>query len=228
MELIFDKSVKNRRGVRVGESHVPATVNIDPKFLREKPAELPELSELDVVRHFTKMSRKNFGLDTNFYPLGSCTMKYNPKMTESVASLAGFAQLHPLMPQLRMGGSLAQGALRVLYETDLLLREIAGMAAFTLQPLAGSHGELTGMMIVAAYHRDKGNTHKNKILIPDSAHGTNPASAAIAGFEVETVPSNDEGIMDFDAFKSMVGDETAGVMLTCPSVRRASRQVVAK
>jgi len=217
MEIIFDKSVKGRRGVRMGESHVPTTVNIDPKFLRRDPAELPELSELDVVRHFTKLSRKNFGVDTNFYPLGSCTMKYNPKMAESIASLPGFSQLHPLMPQLRMGGSLAQGALRVLYETDLLLREIAGMAAFTLQPLAGSHGELTGMMIVAAYHRDKSNTHKNKILIPDSAHGTNPASAAIAGFEVVTVPSGDQGIMDVGAFKSMVDDETAGVMLTCPN-----------
>ncbi len=217
MKLIFDKSISGRRGVRMSRSDVPPTAKIDKKCLRDKPAELPELSELDVVRHFTSLSKKNYGVDTNFYPLGSCTMKYNPKMAESVAAIPGFAALHPLLPQLRMGGSLTQGALRVLYETDLMLREIAGMAAFTLQPLAGSHGELTGMMIAAAYHRDKGNTHKKKILIPDSAHGTNPASAAIAGFDVVTIPSSDKGVMDFEVFKSSLSDDVAGIMLTCPN-----------
>ena len=216
MKLIFDKSVTGRRGVRMGRSDVPAMINIDKQLLRENDAPLPELSELDVVRHFTELSRKNFGVDTNFYPLGSCTMKYNPKMAEQVAAIGGFADLHPLLPQLRMGGSLTQGALQVLYDTDLLLREIAGMAAFTLQPLAGSHGELTGMMIVAAYHHDRGN-NKSTILIPDSAHGTNPASAAIAGYKVQTVPSDATGVMDMEAFKAMLNDEVAGLMLTCPN-----------
>jgi len=216
MKLIFDKSVSGRRGVRMGRSDVPAMINIDEKLLRENDAPLPELSELDVVRHFTELSRQNFGVDTNFYPLGSCTMKYNPKVAEQVAAIPGFADLHPLLPQLRMGGSLTQGALQVLHDTDLLLREIAGMAAFTLQPLAGSHGELTGMMIIAAYHRDKGND-KRTILIPDSAHGTNPASAAIAGYQVQTVPSDETGVMDMEAMKSMLNDEVAGLMLTCPN-----------
>ena len=216
MKLIFDKSEPHRRGVTLGDSELPSQP-LPEAFRRQSPAELPELSELDVVRHFTALSRKNFGVDTNFYPLGSCTMKYNPKMAEAVAAIPGFAQLHPLLPQLRMGGSLTQGALALLYETDLMLREIAGMAAFTLQPLAGSHGELTGMMIAAAYHRDRGNTHKKKILIPDSAHGTNPASAAIAGFDVVTIPSDATGVMDFDIFKENINDDVAGIMLTSPN-----------
>ncbi|MCH9022179.1 MAG: aminomethyl-transferring glycine dehydrogenase subunit GcvPB, partial [Planctomycetes bacterium] len=200
MKLIFDKSVPDRRGVRFGKSDVPACKPFDKKHLREKPAELPQLSELDVVRHFTELSRRNYGVDTNFYPLGSCTMKYNPKVAETVAQLDGFADLHPLLPQLRMGGGLTQGALEVLYETDMFLRELTGMAAFTMQPLAGSHGELTGMMIIAAYHRDQGNK-KTTILIPDSAHGTNPSSAAIAGYETRTVPSDQSGVMDMAALK---------------------------
>jgi glycine dehydrogenase subunit 2 len=155
-------------------------------------------------------------VDNNFYPLGSCTMKYNPKVAEHIASYTGFADLHPLLPQLMMGGMLTQGALRVLYETDLLLREITGMAGFTMQPLAGAHGELAGMMIMAAYHRDKGNK-KTTVLIPDSAHGTNPASAAIAGYKVASVPSNEDGIMDVDAVKHYLNDEVAGLMLTCPN-----------
>jgi glycine dehydrogenase subunit 2 len=180
MKLVFEKSVKGRRAVRVGDSDVPTTININSDFLRDAAAELPELSELDVVRHFTELSRMNFGVDTNFYPLGSCTMKYNPKVAERIASYPGFAHLHPLLPQLRMGGMLTQGALQVIYEMDIYLREITGMAGFTMQPMAGAHGELTGIMIMAAYHRNKGNK-KTTVLVPDSAHGTNPASAAIAG-----------------------------------------------
>ena len=216
MKLIFEKSVPDRRGVRFGKSDVPACKPFDKKHLREKPAELPQLSELDVVRHFTELSRRNYGVDTNFYPLGSCTMKYNPKVAETVAQLDGFADLHPLLPQLRMAGGLTQGALEVLYETDMFLRELTGMAAFTMQPLAGSHGELTGMMIIAAYHRDQGNK-KTTILIPDSAHGTNPSSAAIAGYETRTVPSDSSGVMDMAALKEMINDEVAGLMLTCPN-----------
>lgn len=216
MKLVFEKSVPNRRAIRTSPSDVPTSVNINEKFLRNTPADLPELSELDVVRHFTELSRRNFGVDTNFYPLGSCTMKYNPKVAERIASYPGFAHLHPLLPQLRMGGMLTQGALRVIYDMDQLLREIAGMAGFTMQPMAGAHGELTGMMIMAAYHRDKGNK-KNHILAPDSAHGTNPASAAIAGYKVVNIPTNENGVMDMNAFKAKLTHETAGIMLTCPN-----------
>jgi len=216
MKLIFEKSVPERRAVRTVKSDVPTTINIKKELLRDKPAELPELSELDVVRHFTELSRRNFGLDTNFYPLGSCTMKYNPKVAERIASYPGFAHLHPLLPQLRMGGMLTQGALAVLYEMDLLLRQITGMAGFTMQPMAGAHGELTGIMIMAAYHADRGNK-KTTVLIPDSAHGTNPASAAIAGYNVLSVPSDDTGVMDVNALKKMLNDKVAGLMLTCPN-----------
>ncbi len=215
MKLIFEKSVAGRRGIRCSRRDVPATVNINKRLLRDSDARLPELSELDVVRHFTELSRRNFGVDTNFYPLGSCTMKYNPKVTERIGTYPGFAHLHPLLPQLRRGGMLTQGALQVLYEMDICLREITGMAGFTMQPMAGAHGELTGIMIMAAYHRDKGN-RKTKVLIPDSAHGTNPASAAIAGYTVETVPSKN-GRMDIEALRSMVDDQVAGLMLTSPN-----------
>jgi len=216
MKLIFEKSVKGRRGVRTTRSDVGATININREFLREKPAEISELSELDVVRHFTELSRRNFGVDTNFYPLGSCTMKYNPKVAERIASYPGFAHLHPLLPQLRGGGMLTQGALAVLYEMDMLLREITGMAGFTMQPMAGAHGELAGIMLMAAYHRDKGNK-KTTVLIPDSAHGTNPASAAIAGYKVVSVASTDKGVMDVGALKKVLNNEVAGLMLTCPN-----------
>lgn len=215
MKLIFEKSVPGREGVMPGNSDIKETIELDNSLLRENDADLCELSELDVVRHFTELSKRNFGIDNNFYPLGSCTMKYNPKVTEQIAAYDGFANLHPLLPQLRGGGMLTQGALEVLYEMDINLREITGMDAFTLQPLAGAHGELAGIMIMAAYHKDKGN-NKTTVLIPDSAHGTNPASAAIAGYKIDTVPSKD-GIMDIDALRSMVNDDTAGLMLTCPN-----------
>ncbi len=216
MKLIFEKSVPGRTGVLPGPSDVPETIHIRESLLREESASLPELSELDVVRHFTELSRRNFGVDTNFYPLGSCTMKYNPKMCERIAAYPGFAHLHPLLPQLRRGGMLTQGALAILYEMDLLLREVTAMAGFTMQPLAGAHGELTGMMIMAAYHRDKGNK-KSVVLAPDSAHGTNPASAAIAGYRVVTIPSTDQGVMDMDALKRELNDQVAGIMLTTPN-----------
>ncbi len=216
MKLVFEKSASGRTGVLPGPGDVPGTINIRESLLRERSAEMPELSELDVIRHFTELSRRNFGVDTNFYPLGSCTMKYNPKVCERIATYPGFAHLHPLLPQLRMGGMLTQGALAILYEMDLLLREITGMAGFTMQPLAGAHGELTGMMIMAAYHRDKGNK-KSIVLAPDSAHGTNPASAAIAGYRVVSIPSTDQGVMNMDALKRELNDEVAGIMLTTPN-----------
>jgi glycine dehydrogenase subunit 2 len=216
MKLLFDKSVQGRRAIRTSDSHVRKSINITQSLLRNKPADLPELSELDVVRHFTALSRMNFGVDTNFYPLGSCTMKYNPKVCERIASYPGFAHLHPLLPQLRLGGMLTQGALRIIYEMDIMLQEITGMDGFTMQPMAGAHGELTGIMIIAAYHRDKGN-NKNTILVPDSSHGTNPASAAIAGYKVVPVASNKDGIMDVGELKKHLNDEVAGLMLTSPN-----------
>lgn len=216
MKLIFEKSVSGRRGVGLPQSDVPTGRDNLKKLKRQHPPELPEVSELDTIRHFLELSRRNFGVDTNFYPLGSCTMKYNPKIGEEVARYPGFNNLHPLLPQLRRGGILTQGALQVIYETERLLSEIAGMAEFTMQPLAGAHGELTGIMLIAAYHKSKGN-QKTKVIIPDSAHGTNPASAAIAGYEVIAVPSDKDGVMDFSEFEKVLDQEVAAVMLTCPN-----------
>ncbi len=217
MQIIFEKSVPERHGVSLPCSDVPARHTVAEKYRRKTDAALCELSELDVVRHFTALSRRNYGVDTNFYPLGSCTMKYNPKITEKIAGLTGFSALHPLLPQLRRGGMLTQGALAVLYELEQLLCEILGMDAFTVHPLAGAHGELTGMMLIAAYHRDKGN-RKTEILIPDEAHGTNPSSAAIAGFSVRSVPTDpDTGVLDTNTLEAMIGEQTAGIMMTNPN-----------
>ena len=217
MATVFQKSVDGRQGVALPVCDVPVEAKIDGKYRRGTALKLAELSELDVVRHFTELSRKNFGLDSGFYPLGSCTMKYNPKITEVIAGLDGFANLHPFLPQLRHGGMLVQGALQVMHEFEQTLCEISGMAAFTLHPMAGAHGELTGMMLIAAYHKDRGN-EKSEVLIPDEAHGTNPASAAIAGYKTRSIPTNREsGMLDIDALKVLVSDETAAIMLTNPS-----------
>jgi len=217
MPLIFEKSVKDRRGFRFGNSDVSVRARISSQYARQEDAPLPEVSELDVVRHYTRLSQLNFSIDTNFYPLGSCTMKYNPKFTESVARLTGFADLHPLLPQLSGGEKLTQGALQVLYEIEQWMCEITGFSAFTLQPLAGAHGELTGIMLMAAYHKAKGNSKKKYVIIPDSAHGTNPASAAVAGYETISIPSNKDGGMDVEALKAAINDEVAGLMMTVPS-----------
>jgi glycine dehydrogenase subunit 2 len=217
MPVIFEKSVTGRKGVTLPASDVPVRHTIAERFRRAADAPLPELSELDVVRHFTELSRKNYGVDTNFYPLGSCTMKYNPKITEKIAALPGFSMLHPLLPQLSRGGMLTQGALAVVYELEKTLCEIMGMDAFTAHPLAGAHGELTGMMIIAAYHRDKGH-RKTEILIPDEAHGTNPSSAAIAGFTVRSVPTDPAtGVLVPEALEGVLGEKTAAIMLTNPN-----------
>jgi glycine dehydrogenase subunit 2 len=213
MELIFEKSTSGRKGFQLPKSDVKIQAQIPTAYIRKTECLLPEVSELDVVRHFTQLSQRNFSVDTNFYPLGSCTMKYNPKFTEQAAAIKGFADLHPLLPQL--DNFLVQGALEVLYDMDRLLSEITGMDDFTMQPLAGAHGELTGVMIIAAYHRLKGNK-KTHIIIPDSAHGTNPASAAIAGYDIVTIPTDDKGALDFQKLKSLVNEQTAGLMLTCP------------
>jgi glycine dehydrogenase subunit 2 len=217
MELIFEKSVKGRRGFRFPESDVPVRSMIAEKYARREDAQLPEVSELDVVRHYTHLSQKNFSIDTHFYPLGSCTMKYNPKFTEALARLAGFTDLHPLLPQLVGGEKLTQGALEILYDLEQLMCKMTGFSNFTLQPLAGAHGELTGIMLMAAYHKSKGNSKKKYVIIPDSAHGTNPASAAVAGYETISIPSNKDGGMDIDALKAVITDEVAGLMMTVPS-----------
>ncbi|PJA61144.1 MAG: glycine dehydrogenase (aminomethyl-transferring), partial [bacterium (Candidatus Ratteibacteria) CG_4_9_14_3_um_filter_41_21] len=186
------------------------------KLKRKSETFLPELAEIDVIRHFTALSRNNFGVDNNFYPLGSCTMKYNPKLGEIVARDKRFSNLHPILPQLPEGNLLTQGALQIIYETGRLLSEITGMDEFTTQPLAGAHGELTGMMIVSAYHRKKGNK-KTRVIIPDSAHGTNPASAAICGYDITSIPTDKNGVMDIKHFKKELDEEVAAVMLTCPN-----------
>ena len=216
MKLIFEKSVKGRRGVRLPDSDVPKAPVLDAKYLRKETAALPEVSELDVVRHFTNLSRMNFSVDTNFYPLGSCTMKYSPKFTEKIAGLAGFTELHPLMPQIGSLSGLVQGALEVLYNTEKLLAEMTGMEEITTEPLAGAHGELTGIMLIAAYHKNKGNK-KKYIIVPDSSHGTNPASAAIAGYKLISIPTAQDGCMDMEEYKSKLTNEVAAIMLTCPN-----------
>jgi glycine dehydrogenase subunit 2 len=206
MSIIFSKSVPGRRGVTLPVCDVPIENCIPGKFQRTTDAQLCELSELDVVRHFTELSRKTFGLDTNFYP----------KVLEKIASLDGFSQLHPLLPQLRRGGMLTQGALAVIFELEKLLCEITGMDAFTAHPMAGAHGELTGMMLIAAYHKDKGN-RKTEVLIPDEAHGTNPSSAAIAGYGIVTIPTGENGMLDLDALTARLNEKTAAIMLTNPN-----------
>ncbi len=217
MPLIFDQSKSGRRGVRPPSGDVPSADELPAQYRRQHPPALCEISELDTVRHFTELSRRNFGLDSGFYPLGSCTMKYNPKILEKVAALPGFSNLHPLLPQLRQGGLLVQGALQVIYDLEQLLNELTGMAGTTLQPMAGAHGELTGMMIVAAYHRDRGN-QKNEVLIPDESHGTNPSSAAVAGYSTVPVDTDAKsGMIDLNDLERKIGGQTAAVMLTNPN-----------
>ena len=214
MELIYDKSVAGRKGVRLPASDVPSAPPLQGGFLRSAPADLPELSELDVVRHFTLLSRRNVGVDTSFYPLGSCTMKYNGKAMEEGAKL--FAPFHPMTALLPGGEEVSQGSLAVLHHMGRALGEITGMDAVTCQPLAGAQGEMTGIMLIAAYHKAKGN-RKRYIIVPDSSHGTNPASAAMAGYEIVTVPTAPYGDMDLDAFKAALNEEVAAVMMTCPN-----------
>ncbi|MFP4502661.1 MAG: aminomethyl-transferring glycine dehydrogenase subunit GcvPB [Candidatus Hydrogenedentota bacterium] len=216
MQLIFEKSHPGRRAIEFDCLDVPEAA-FPEELARAEEAALPELGELDVVRHFTHLSQRNVGIDDTFYPLGSCTMKYNPKVAERVAALPGFANLHPHQSSSPAYAGSAQGAYALVHDIERLLAEIAGMKAASLQPIAGAHGELTGALLIAAYHRDQGNSHKDTILIPDSAHGTNPASAAIAGFKVKEVPSDKRGVIDFDAFKEALTDNVAGLMLTCPN-----------
>jgi glycine dehydrogenase subunit 2 len=215
MQLIFEASRPGRRASVLDPLDVPE-VALPESLRRAQDSTLPELSELDVVRHFTRLSKMNYGVDANFYPLGSCTMKYNPRMAEAVAAEPGFIELHPHLSTVPVYEPCCQGALGLVYDTERLLAEIGGMRAVSLQPMAGAHGELTGVLLIAAYHRAKGNK-KDTIIIPDSAHGTNPASAAIAGFKVVQVQSDKDGSINLESFKSVLNDRVAGVMLTCPN-----------
>lgn len=212
--LIFEMSKPGRIASSIPACDVPET-NIEDlipaQFLREKPAELPEVSELDLMRHYTQLSQRNHGVDSGFYPLGSCTMKYNPKINEDVARYPGFAHLHPYQPE-----EMVQGALELLYHLQNDLAEITGMDAVTLQPAAGAHGEWTGLMMIRAYHESRGEK-RTKVIVPDSAHGTNPASATVAGFETITIPSNEKGLVDIEALRKAVGPDTAALMLTNPN-----------
>lgn len=213
--LIFESSTPGRIGYSLPEMDIPAVdLNqlLPNDYIREENPELPEVSELDIMRHYTALSKRNHGLDSGFYPLGSCTMKYNPKINENVARFNGFAHIHPLQEE-----SSVQGALELMYDLQQHLVEITGMDEVTLQPAAGAHGEWTGLMLIRAYHEANGDTHRTKVIVPDSAHGTNPASATVAGLETITVKSNEHGLVDLDDLKRVVGEDTAALMLTNPN-----------
>ena len=213
-KLVFELSSPGRVGFSLPESDVPAKPLADllpKKHLRGAAAGLPEVSEFDVVRHYSRLSRMNYGVDTHFYPLGSCTMKYNPKLNEDMARLAGFARLHPLVRDEDV-----QGALGLMYDLAAMLAEIAGMDAVSLQPAAGAQGEFAGVLMIRAYHQSRGEK-RTKVLIPDSAHGTNPASTAIAGYEVVEVKSLPNGEVDVESLAREVGPDVAAFMITVPN-----------
>lgn len=214
-KLIFELSKPGRKSYALPEDSLKEmnlSDFIDSGLLREEELDFPEVSELDVVRHYTLLSKKNYSIDSGFYPLGSCTMKYNPKINEEVAANPKFARLHPFQPE-----ETVQGALEVMYTVQENIKEISGMDAVTLQPAAGAHGELVGLMLIKKYHEMRNDKKRNKIIVPDSAHGTNPASVAVAGFDVVEVASHKDGSVDIDSLKSVLSDEIAGLMLTNPS-----------
>ncbi|MGD8552732.1 MAG: aminomethyl-transferring glycine dehydrogenase subunit GcvPB, partial [Anaerolineales bacterium] len=208
--LIYDLSSPGRVGVTLPDSDVPAAKL--PEGLVRDGLPLPELSEMEVVRHFVRLSQYNYGVDIGFYPLGSCTMKYNPKINEDTARLPGFALTHPLQDPVSVQGNLA-----LMYALQEWLKEIGGFAGVSLQPAAGAHGELTGILIIRAYHRDRGDEKRTKILVPDSAHGTNPATTSMSGMEVVEIPSDERGNIDLAELQKLCGDEIAGLMLTNPN-----------
>ena len=211
-KLSIEKSVPGRRGVRFAAASKPASAWLAGAALRAVPPRLPELNEFEVVRHYTRLSRLNYCLDTHMYPLGSCTMKYNPRVNEEVAGLDGFAGAHPAAPD-----AAVQGTLEILYRLERMLSEVTGLAAFTLQPAAGAHGEFTGILIAAAHHRANKDRRRTEIIVSDSAHGTNPASAVLGGYTVKTVASGPDGRVDVAALQAALGPQTALVMLTVPN-----------
>ena len=213
-KLIFELSKEGRRGYSLPENRLGGhSIDELPGALRRGSEPLlPQVSEFDVVRHYTNVSNKNFGVDTGFYPLGSCTMKYNPKINEEVAALPAFTSLHPLQP-----AETAQGALELYYNLARSLAEISGLAEFTLNPFAGAHGELTGLMVMRQYHLQRGDRKRTKVIVPNSAHGTNPASAAVCGLSVVEVKSKPDGRVDVEDLKPLLDDTVAGIMMTNPN-----------
>lgn len=207
----MERSVPGRIGSVLPKLDLPLQDLPDHQLLRSD-LDMPEVSEPDVVRYFTNLSQLNFSIDTHFYPLGSCTMKYNPKVNDEIAFLPGFAAIHP-----RQSDGQVQGALQIMYELQMYLTEITGMTACSLAPLAGAHGELAGILMIQKYHAERGAIHRKKMLIPDSAHGTNPASAAMAGFEVVSIPTDEDGNTNLDALKKQATSDLAGMMITLPS-----------
>ena len=212
-KLLFEKSVKDSNGFRLPPSELPeALFTIPEAHLRTNPLDIPELSEVETVRHYMELSHLAYGVDDGMYPLGSCTMKYNPKINEWAARLPGLADIHPRQPE-----NSVQGAMAMLYELESILCEIGGMARFTLQPAAGAHGEFTGIRIIHAYHQEREDHKRQVILVPDSAHGTNPATANAVGYAMVEVRSDERGLVDLDDLKSKLSDEVAGLMLTNPN-----------
>jgi glycine dehydrogenase subunit 2 len=209
---LLERSRPGRGGGKIPHPPADALERIPAESRRAAPPALPELAEPEVVRHYVNLSQLNYAVDTGFYPLGSCTMKFNPKINEWAARLPGFANLHPLAPD-----AIAQGTLALLWELEQMLAEISGMDAVTLQPAAGAHGELTGILMIRAYHRARGDTERTEVLVPDSSHGTNPATASMAGFRTVTIPSAPDGGVDLDAFRAALGPRTAAIMITNPS-----------
>ncbi len=215
-KLIFEQQKAGRKGFSLpknawGEQYCLQR-DLPAHLLRQKEAALPEVDEPTVVRHYTNMSNNNFGVDTGLYPLGSCTMKYNPKINEEMAALPAFTSLHPCAPE-----STVQGALEVYYEVQRMLSEVSGLHEFTLNPFAGAHGELTGLMVIRAYHQQRGDLKRTKVIVPNSAHGTNPASAAVCGLEIVEVKSTANGTVDVEDLKPLLGDDIAGMMMTNPN-----------
>ncbi|MCL1830629.1 MAG: aminomethyl-transferring glycine dehydrogenase subunit GcvPB [Oscillospiraceae bacterium] len=211
MKLLFEKSIDSRKSSFLAECDVP-TIDLDKDILREQSLNLPYLSEVDISRHYSQLERRAHGVNNGFYPLGSCTMKYNPTINEKVAKLPGFVDVHPLQPE-----ETVQGCLKVLALAKEYLTEITGMDDMTFQPAAGAHGEYTGILLIRQYHIKHGNVKRNKIIVPDSAHGTNPATAAMCGMEVIGIPSTEDGFVDLDKLRAAVGEDTAGIMLTNPN-----------
>ena len=209
MKLIFEKGAPGQHLTLMPACDVPEAAL---SRSRTEPLELPHVSETELTRHYTALAKRVHGVNDGFYPLGSCTMKYNPKINEDMANLPGFAQIHPLQPE-----GTVQGCLEVLDASARLLGEITGMDAMTFQPAAGAHGEFTGLLLIKAYHTHRNDTARTKIIVPDSAHGTNPASAVMAGFTVVNIPSGPDGCVDVEALRQAVGADTAGLMLTNPN-----------